>query len=119
MKASRTWRLDPLPCTLVLVRTLEAWKRIAKKYGMEPTWLEAQDAALTLTDTGSPTIFVLIDTKQIELVEDLIRVVIHESVHVWHGCMRYIAEIFPGEEVAAYTTAYIAMLLLAELWPEN
>jgi hypothetical protein len=69
------------------------------------------DGVLAYTLNGKGSRFLIwLDDKQDDW--DVTDSLIHEAVHIFQGVCKYIQEDEPGDEFAAYTTAFIATTLL-------
>ncbi len=58
--------------------------------------------------------FVVLDQKRNKKQWDTVGTIIHESVHIYQACMKYIGESDTGIEMEAYTIEAIAINLLKD-----
>ena len=58
--------------------------------------------------------FVILDLKRNKKQWDTVGTIIHESVHIYQACMKYVQESATGIEMEAYTIEDIAVNLLKD-----
>lgn len=116
--AGLSWiEFDSLPFGFGVVLTEKAWLAEQARLGMKyhemsdhiPSFAQAKVGVLENTSTGALKVYMHLDVPGLAALNptDAVRVIVHESVHVWQYLKETIREREASEEFEAYTIDFI------------
>lgn len=104
-------KMTPFPTTYALctLDELKAWSKKNKAFVPD-----IPETNLGTTLTFGSRFVILVQPEKHKQHWDIVDTIIHESVHIFQGAMKYVGETLVGEEMAAYSIAAISTNLLKD-----
>lgn len=127
--AGLSWiEFDSLPFGFGVVLTEKAWLAEQARLGMKyhemsdhiPGFAQAKVGVLENTNTGALKVYMHLDVPGLAKMPsiDAVRVIVHESVHVWQYLKETIREREASQEFEAYTIDFIVGKVLEIVAPK-